>query len=317
MREGVTIVAAAAAVVAVVVVGPYALNPPAVPGGAPSHDLAQNVAAARLIAAGRGADLYDQSAEYAERVALVGPEPSVTFPPGVPFVSPPWRAVLYLPVVWLPFTTVAAAHRVVLLGALAAAMYLMRRWLPVPWPVAWALTAATPASLGGLQAGQTTHLSLLAWVGAARLVDAGRPSWAALALGLASFKPDLVWPGTVVLALRGGWRGAALGLGAVYLVSAAVSRDLAWGWTWWQSATTAVVAYTGPVAFVRPGLALAALMGGAWLNVPSCWRGRATLLLPIASLAATPYHWGYDDLIAAGAVWLAAGLVVALSLRGR
>jgi hypothetical protein len=298
------IVAAVLTAVVAASFGPWVLNPPPAPGGSPSHDLAQNVAAAQMIASGRGDALYDQAAEYAQRVALVGPEPGLAYPPGMPFISPVWRALLYLPFAWLPFPAVAAAHRLLLVGSVFAAMYLMRRWLPLPWVIAAVLTTVSPASLHGLGSGQTIHFSVLAWVAAARLVEARRLNSAAAVLGLALFKPDLVLIGVGVLALRGGWRGAVAVGGAVYVLSALATRDPLWVLAWWQAANTAALAYTGPLNYVRLGALLAVGLGAGWLVAPARWRGPLLLLLPLGSLAATPYHWGYDDLLAAPAVWV-------------
>jgi hypothetical protein len=298
------IVAAAVTIAVTATIGPWILNPPAVPGGSQSHDLAQNVAAAQLIASGRGVAVYDQAAEYSQRVALVGPEPGLAYPPGMPFISPAWRALLYLPFAWLPFPAIAAAQRLLLVSALFAAMYLMRRWLPVPWVVAGALTIASPASLGGLQAGQTIHFTVLAWVVAARLVDVGRLNAAAVVLGLALFKPDLVLVGLVVLALRGGWRGALAAGGAIYALSALATGDPVWVLAWWQAANTAALAYTGPLNYLRLGALLAACLGVGWLAAPARWRGPLLLILAIGGLVATPYHWGYDDLLIAPGLWV-------------
>jgi len=298
------IVAGVVIAVVVVSVGPWIVNPPPAPGGSESHDLAQNVAAAQLIATGRGAAVYDQAAEYAQRLALVGPEPGLTYPPGMPFISPAWRALLYLPFAWVPYPVLAAAHRMLQVCALFAAMYLMRRWLPVPWVVAAALTVATPASLGGLQAGQTIHFTVLAWVIAARLVDARRPNAAAAVLGLALFKPDLVLIGLVVLALRGGWRGAAVVGGGVYVLSALATGQALWVLSWWQAANTAALDYTGPLNYLRLGALVGAAGALGWLAAPTGWRGPLLLILAVANLAATPYHWGYDDLLAAPGVWV-------------
>jgi hypothetical protein len=298
------IVAAALTVAVAAGVGTWILSPPPAPGGAQSHDLAQNVAAAQLIASGRGDALYDQAAEHSQRLALVGPEPGLAYPPGMPFISPAWRALLYVPFAWLPYPALAAAHRLLLVCALFAAMYLMRRWLPVPWVLAAALTIASPASLGGLQAGQTIHFTVLAWVVAARLVDARRPNAAAAVLGLALFKPDLVLVGLVVLALRGGWRGAVAVGGGVYLLSALATGEPLWGVSWWQAANTAALAYTGPLNYLRVGALAAAGLGVGWLAAPARWRGPLLLILAVGSLAATPYHWGYDDLLIAPGLWV-------------
>jgi hypothetical protein len=298
------IVAAVVTVVVAASVGPWILSPPPAPGGSLSHDLAQNVAAAQLIASGRGEAVYDQAAEYSQRLALVGPEPGLAYPPGMPFISPAWRALIYLPFAWLPYPALAAAHRLLQVGALGTAMYLMRRWLPVPWVLAATLTVATPASLGGLQAGQTIHFTVLAWVVAARLVDARRPNAAAAVLGLALFKPDLALIGLVVLALRGGWRGAVAAGGAVYLLSAVAIGEPLWVLAWWQAANTAALVYTGPLNYLRIGALVGACLAVGWLVAPARWRGPLLLILAIGGLAATPYHWGYDDLLIAPGLWV-------------
>lgn len=254
-------------------------------------DLAQFIAAGRLVQSGRGSLLYDQAAEYQERVALLGVGRADVFPD---FIAPPSLAVLYVPFGWLPFSAAEGVHRVLALGAFGLAMYLVRRWSPAPWWAVAMLGIASPWSLINVQTGQTTPFMVLLWAASARLVAAGKPNWAAGVVGLGLVKPQLVWPGLVLLAVRGGWRGAMLAATAQYLVAWLVTADPLWPRAWLAEAARVSAGIPGgPEAGpVRAALALLPVI--IWVGARTTeWRGLATLLLPSISLTFVPYPFAY------------------------
>jgi hypothetical protein len=288
------------------IVGPYIFTPAEPDGLVLGWDLAQFVAAGRLVADGRGAAMYDQAVQYTERLALVGPERKIAFPPGNAFISPPALAVAYAPFAAIPFPVAEFLHRWSSFGAFAWAMYLVRKWLPVPWPFAAVLGLASPWSLTNVQTGQTTYVAALLWAAAARLVEARRLNAAAAVLGIGLIKPQLVWPGLALVALRGGWLGAAAAGGALYAVSLAVTGDVLWPRTWLTSATTVAAGEPGGLMYDWQNYFIAASASALWLCGPSGWRGRTTLLLPAASLALVPYPFHYYYLLGVLPFWVGA-----------
>jgi hypothetical protein len=288
------------------IVGPYLVTPAEPDGLVLGWDLAQFVVAGRLVADGRGAALYDQTVQYAERLALVGPERKITFPPGNAFISPPVLAVAYAPFASVPFAVTEVLHRLISFGSFAWAMYLVRKWLPVPWPFAVVLGLASPWSLTNVQTGQTTYLAVLLWAAAARLVEARRLNAAAAVLGVGLIKPQLVWPGFALVAVRGGWMGAAAMGGALYAISLAVTGDVLWPRTWLTSATMVAAGEPGGLTYDWRNFVIAASASAPWLCGRSEWRGRATLLLPAAALALVPYPFHYYYLLGVLPFWLVA-----------
>jgi hypothetical protein len=292
------------------IVGPYLFTPAEPDGLVLGWDLAQFVAAGRLVADGRGAALYDQAVQYAERLALVGTERKITFPPGNAFISPPALAIAYAPFAAIPFPVTEFLHRWFSFGAFAWGMYLVRKWLPVPWPFAAVLGLASPWSLTNVQTGQTTYLAVLLWAGAARLVEARRLNAAAAVLGMGLIKPQLVWPGLALVALRGGWLGAAATGGALYAASLAVTGDVLWPRTWLTSATMVAAGEPGGLTYDWRNYFIAASATALWLCGPSRWRGRTTLLMPAAALALVPYPFHYYYLIGVLPFWVVAASVL-------
>jgi hypothetical protein len=289
-----------------IAIWPLLIAPWGLEGRALGWDLAVYVAGARLIASGRGADLYDQWAEFAQRVALVGIEPGVSMPPGLPYIAPPLAALFYAPFAWIPFHVLEIAQRVLSLAGFSGAMYLMRRWLPVPWPFASLLGVATPWSLHGIAAGQSMHLLVLDWVVAARLVAARRLDSAACFLALGIIKPQIVLPGFGLTVLRGGWRGGVVSVGLIYAMSAAATGDVAWPRTWWHAATVGAIEFGASIDTSPGGVLLMGALSVGWLVAPSQWRGPLTLLLPVGALAASSYRWFYYDLLLVPAFWVLA-----------
>jgi len=153
--------------------------------------------AARMLADGRGHQLYDAEvqrryqARYAARV-------------GTLYIHPPFEAVLYLGVAWLPLKYAYLLWSLLNLVFLAAsccilARELLQRW---DWRIMLAASLAFVPLALCIQQGQDSLLLLLLIVLAFTRLRRGDAFAAGCWLGLGLFKFQLVLPLAVVLLLR-------------------------------------------------------------------------------------------------------------------
>lgn len=184
--------------------------------------------AARMVADGHGHQLYDPEvqrqyqARYAERV-------------GTLYIHPPFEAVLYLAVAWLPLRRAYLLWSFLSLAFLVLASRRLAKEALIPWD--WRLVLAAsltfvPVLLCLLQ-GQDSLLLLLLAVLAFTDLRRERAFAAGCWLGLGLFKFQVVLPLVLVLALtQGGSAKNALlkGFGLVVLALAAVSAAIS-GWS--------------------------------------------------------------------------------------
>lgn len=278
-------------------------------------DLIAQYAAARLVAAGRGADILDQDAILAaereaapQRVRLL------------PFVQPPAVALLLAPLAGLPFPV---AHRVaaaidaaLILAALAALTRGPGRVSTV------ALLVLAPPSVVAIAHGQTSPIVLALLAVAVRAA----PGASGLALGLTLLRPQTA-PLLLLAALADPARRPWAVAGALVVVAASaavvgidglaryaatvvsasawsVSGDvgLATGIGWSGLASWAGI---GALGLVLPALSLAL---GAVATVRAAREDRL-LVASAWSLVASPHALMHDALVAYP-------VVVALAARG-
>jgi hypothetical protein len=178
--------------------------------------------ASRLLIAGQGHELYDAQLQRQFQSRYVGRV-------GTLYIHPPFEALFYLAVAWLPLNSAYALWTVLNLAFLALiARKLAREVLPA-WDWRLLLMASltfVPALLNLLQ-GQDSVLLLLFVTLAFTALRCNRAFAAGCWLGLGLFKFHLVLPLALVLALQKGrngfLRGFALMAVALATVSAAIS----------------------------------------------------------------------------------------------
>jgi len=149
------------------------------------------------------------------------------------FAYPPHTALAYVPLSHLPYRLSYALHTMLMVGAMVAALYLVRPMLPLV-DRHFELTVIGAISFypmyRAITGGQNTALTLLLLAGSWRAVNARRDAVGGVLLGLLLFKPQFALPiiGLHLLARR--WRvglSAALTAFACWGVGAAL---LGFGW---------------------------------------------------------------------------------------
>ncbi|HXE91619.1 MAG TPA: glycosyltransferase family 87 protein [Terriglobales bacterium] len=277
--------------------------------------------AARVVAEGRGADLYkfDTQREFqrdfpARRTPLL-------------FYHPPFELLLFLPLAWLPYVPAYAAWMALNLGVLACLA-----WLPHPYadvfprfrgllPLVLAL-AFFPITVALMQ-GQDSILLLcvftLAWMALRR----GQSFHAGCILALGLFKFQFVLPFMVALAVRRKWKAlkgflfTGLGLGLVSLVPV--------GWPGARSYVEFLLEINQHLAYgtIRPVSMpnLRGLMAALGTGLPVLWLSVTTAILSLCLLALVVRYWppeehrAADSLDLAFAVNLIATLLVSYHLN--
>ncbi len=184
--------------------------------------------AARMLAAGQGHQLYDADlqrqyqARYAGRV-------------GTLYIHPPFEAVLYLAVAWLPLLYAYRLWCLLNLAFLAVGTHFLAKELALPWDWSvWFAASLTfvPVLLCLLQ-GQDSLLLFLLVVLAFTTLRRERAFSAGCWLGLALFKFELVLPLVLVLIFtqnRSARSALVKGFSLVALALAGLSAAIS-GWS--------------------------------------------------------------------------------------
>jgi hypothetical protein len=184
--------------------------------------------AARMLAASHGHQLYDPGlqreyqARYAGRV-------------GTLYIHPPFEAILFMAVAWLPLRYAYLLWSLLNLAFLGVGTRRLAKELLLPWDSQLLLAASltfVPALLCFLQ-GQDSLLLLLLVVSAFTALRRGRAFAAGCWLGLALFKFQLALPLVLVLVVsqnRNIRIGLVRGFGLVTLALAALSAAIS-GWS--------------------------------------------------------------------------------------
>jgi hypothetical protein len=183
--------------------------------------------AARMLAEGHGHQLYDADVQRQYQARYSGRV-------GTLYIHPPFEAVLYLAVAWLPLRYAYALWSLLSLAFLAVGTRRLAKELLLPWGwVVWSAASLTfvPVLLCVLQ-GQDSLLLLLLVILAYTALRRGRAFAAGCWLGLGLFKFPLVLPLVLVLILtqNRNARGAlARGFSLVALSLAGLSAAIS-GW---------------------------------------------------------------------------------------
>ena len=184
--------------------------------------------AARMLAEGHGHQLYDAAAQRQCQARYTGRV-------GTLYIHPPFEAVLYLAVAWLPLRRAYLLWSLLSLAFLGASVRRLanERLLPWDWRLALAASLTFVPLLLCLMQGQDSLLLLLLVVFAFTALRGGRTFAAGCWLGLGLFKFQIVVPLALVLVLTQGKTvraGLAKGFGLVTIVLAGLSAAIC-GWS--------------------------------------------------------------------------------------
>jgi len=278
------------------------------------NDFTFYVAAARIGISHGWPSIYDLSIQQAELDAIGS---GIKIAELARYISPPPVAWLALPLAPLPYEVGYWIWSALLLIALAWTWY-----LAAPGTGPWRLVHLTAALawlpvIYGLQLGQPALLVALGVAACYALLQAGRPFWAGLALGVLALKPQLAflvppalllsgrtrafWGSMVALAVLGGASALALGPSGIaayqerlnFAASVPVNRELTLAVLLGNLAATRVI----QVAIAVWALGVAFRLrkrGHEWVLIPAL----------VGGMLATPYLH-LDDLVMLGlAGWL-------------
>jgi len=199
------------------------------------QDFAIYYTAGKLLREGRAAALYDMGAQYQTQLTFA----NVPIRHGaLPFNHPPFEALLFVPFTLLGFWPAYLLWTALSLGMLATCVALLRRFP--------AIRAVHPALLGtgalaffplinGLLQGQDSILLMFLAVAALTCLDKGADAAAGAWLAAGLFRPHMVVPLALLLAVRR-WR-VLVGFVPVALALLGV--------------TVAIMGWGGPLAYTR------------------------------------------------------------------
>ena len=193
-------------------------------------------AAARMVRSGQSHALYDLSAQY--RTQLTFAHVAIRQGP-LPYNHPPFEALLFVPFTLLEYWPAYLLWTALNLIMLAVSVTLLRRCLPQfaaipPLVLGLGATAFFPVAIGIIQ-GQDVILLLLLFVLAVICLDRGNDAAAGTLLAAGLFRPHLVVPLVVLLAIRR-WR-MLVGFAPVALLLAGIS--------------VAIMGWRGPLDYAR------------------------------------------------------------------
>ncbi len=262
--------------------------------------------------------IYDDAALHAFQTGLGIPDANGFYP----YPYPPWFLLAVAPLGWLPYPAAALAWRVVTFAALVAATGAWR-WR---WDRAL-LLAVAPACALSFVVGQNGFLTAALMVGGLRLLPV-RPILAGMLLAATAYKPQLAILVPAYLLFGSHWRAVAGAGLAVAILTLATGLLLGWDmWPTWlgtmQSQALALTAGRAPKLDQMPTVTAAVqrLGGGAGLArllqlltamaaLGALWRARrftGPMVLPLATMLATPYAFGYDLPVVTAAALVALG----------
>jgi Glycosyltransferase family 87 len=263
--------------------------------------------AARMLAEGHGHQLYDAAAQRQCQAHYTGRV-------GTLYIHPPFEAVLYLAVAWLPLRRAYLLWSLLSLAFLATGMRRLANEALLPWDWRIGLAASltfVPALLCIVQ-GQDSLLLLLLVVLAFTALRRDRAFATGCWLGLGLFKFELVLPLVFVLALmpgrstlgRSARAGIAKGFGLVALALAGLSAAIC-GWPVF-TAYPEFLAHLQkqPFAGISPQ-AMANLRGLTFFffhRDQSPWALAAVSISSVAALTMTLTYWRHARLAAHGSL---------------
>jgi Glycosyltransferase family 87 len=196
--------------------------------GAP--DFTVYYTAATMLRSGQGRSLYDPKVQFEVQKAATGRISSGRGP--LPYIHPPFEALLFLPLAWLPYAKAFALWDLLNVGILFGVAVLLRRSISTlrrisPWQLVVVSLCFFPVFICLLQ-GQDSILLLLLCVLAFDALKKKRDLVAGVWLALGMFKFQFMIP---VFLLLGLWkeRRAAIGFAGVSAALVFISAGMA-GW---------------------------------------------------------------------------------------
>ena len=186
------------------------------------HDFTGIYVAARMVAQGEGARLYDLPTQAQAQQALFHWKGVLTF------LHPPFEAWMFAPLGLLPYTAAYVIWGTINIALWVFFMYLLRPYAPVPRnPLQYLMLCFFffPVWVALMQ-GQTSILLLAVLSLAFVCMKRGRDGWAGVFVGLGLLKFSLAAPLALIFLLKGKWRlvagfaGAAFMLGVVSFLAA-------------------------------------------------------------------------------------------------
>lgn len=251
--------------------------------------------AARILLDGHGHQLYDADLQRLYQARYAGGV-------GTLYIHPPFEAVSYLVVAWLPLLSAYRLWSLLDLLVLAVGARLMAKQALVPWDWRVLLAASltfVPLLLCLLQ-GQDSLLFLLVVILAFAALRDERAFAAGCWLGLGLFKFQIVLPMVFVLVWtrrRNTRSELAKGFGLVALTLAGISAAIS-GWPAFYYPRFLLRLQTQPATGIAPQ-AMANFRGLAYLfdhNAQSLWVIGAILILSVAGLVKTLAVWKHPPL---------------------
>jgi hypothetical protein len=186
--------------------------------------------AGKMVRAGMAGSMYDERVEF-ETQRQFAPDVSIRHG-ALPYNHPPFEALLFVPLAYVPYLPAYLAWDVVNLGLLSLALVLLRPH--VPWlqsrPLwVWVLCAVAffPIFICLLQ-GQDMLLFFLLLTAAYVSLKRGSDLLAGWWLGMGIFRPHLVLPMAIILLFSRRWK-TIFGIACSALVGAAISIAVV-GW---------------------------------------------------------------------------------------
>lgn len=183
-----------------------------------------------MLRRGQGHSLYDDALQLKTQAEFVKLRPRIDAP--MPYNHPPFEAILYVPLTYLPFLHAYAFWFLVNALLLAFSLHVVRPWISAtaeefPELLFLAPLAFFPVFYAFMQ-GQDSILLLALYCLAYAAFRRGRDLQAGIWLGLGLFKFHLVLPFVLVLLLCRRWRAIA-GVAASGYAELAISLALV-GW---------------------------------------------------------------------------------------
>ena len=186
--------------------------------------------AGKMLREGRGGELYDARAQLEVQREFTRESPLRRGP--LPYIHPPFEALLFVPLTFLPYRAAFVLWNAVNLGLLGWVFGRLRRWLVSLGRIAaldWMLAClAFFPVLANFHQGQDAILLLLVLVLGFGALSENADFAAGCWLGLGMFKFQFMLPMALILAL---WRGRKLAYGFTLVAAATVAVSIALvGW---------------------------------------------------------------------------------------
>jgi hypothetical protein len=254
-----------------------------------------------MLRRGEGRILYSEAlqTQIQEEFAL----PAVQRGGPLPYNHPPFEAILYVPMTYLPYFSAYSLWFGLNILLLAGSIYYVSSWLPTlkthfHWLLMLVPFAFFPIAYALLQ-GQDSILLFALYCLAYAALRRGKDLEAGAYLGLGLFKFHLVLPFALILLLRRRWR-VLIGMSVIALLEAAVSWAIVGGrgLLYYPSFAWQINRQQAPGVIVPANMAnLRGLLAG-WkgMNPPPHWIEIAILAVSIGLVIWAARLWRPSDL---------------------